>query len=396
MLVRSQSILARLSRRRGRGGQTLFGKSASRHSNTTSILLAFPLLLLLPALFSGCATNPNTGNHGPSAAAATLSQGATDLQRRPRGTAEIASLRSDIDAVMQALHANRDGKVYSGAVEGVDPDHLAIAVALIDGRSLVAGDADERFPLMSVSKPFTYALALEQRGADYMLQTIGVSATGLPYNSVTAGAVRPTSEQNPMVNAGAIATHSHILGPDSSAKIQAVVDLYSRMANRPLAIEQAWQATPRALTYMLAYQMQAVDRLEGDVEDVARRYLASNIVAVRAGELAQMGATLANGGVQPLSGERVLAQETVRTVLSAMVIAGMYEDSGNWWTRVGVPAKSGVSGAIVAVVPGWGAIVAYSPRLDAAGNSVRASLAIEQLVQRWRLHSIDRLLDSHD
>ena len=164
------------------------------------------------------------------------------------------------------------------------------------------------------------------------------------------------------------------------------------MANRPLAIEESWRATPRALTFTLAYQMQTVGRLDGDVEDVTKRYLESNIVAVRAGELAQMGATLANGGVQPLTGQHILAQETVRTVLSAMVIAGMYEDSGNWWTRVGVPAKSGVSGAVVAVVPGWGAIVAYSPRLDAAGNSVRASLAIERLVQRWRLHSVDRLL----
>lgn len=308
----------------------------------------------------------------------------------------MTSLQRDVDAVMQALRTNVDGKVYDGAVEGVDPDDLTIAVALVDGRSLVAGEADVQFPLMSVSKPFTYALALEQRGADYMLDTIGVSATGLPYNSVTAGAVRPTSEQNPMVNAGAIATHSHILGSDSSAKIQAVVDLYARMANRPLAIEEAWRATPRALTYTLAYQMQAVERLDGDVKDVAGRYLASNIVAVRAGELAQMGATLANDGVQPVTGDRILAHDTVRIVLSAMVIAGMYEDSGNWWVRVGVPAKSGVSGAVVAVIPGWGSIVAYSPRLDDAGNSVRAALAIEQLVQRWRLHSIDRLLDRNN
>jgi glutaminase len=358
--------------------------------------LVFLLFLLLSVLFGGCAHNPGTSRHEPSRSAATQSQGQAGHQFGSHDKTDIDSLQRDIDEVMQMLRSNRDGKLYTGAVEGVDPDDLAIAVALIDGRSLAAGDADVQFPLMSVSKPFTYALALEQRGADYMLKTIGVSATGLPYNSVTAGAVRPTSEQNPMVNAGAIATHSHILGTDSPAKIQAVVDLYSRMANRPLAIEETWQATPRALTYTLAYQMQAVDRLEGDVKDVARRYLESNIVAVRAAELAQMGATLANGGVQPLTGERVLARDNVRIVLSAMVIAGMYEDSGNWWTRVGLPAKSGVSGAIVAVVPGWGALVAYSPRLDVAGNSVRASLAIEKLAQRWRLHSIDRLLDRHD
>ena len=298
----------------------------------------------------------------------------------------------DIDAVITALRANHEGEIYSGAVAGVKPDDLVIAVALIDGRRLASGDVNVQFPLMSFSKPFTYALALEQRGVDYMLEAIGVSATGLPYNSVAAGALRRTSEQNPMVNAGAIATHSYILGADASEKTNAVVALYSRMANQPLAIKEAWRAAPRALTYTLGYQMQAVDRLEGDVEDVANRYLESNIVAVRAGELAQMGATLANDGIQPLTGDRILSHQTARTVLSAMVIAGMYEDSGHWWTRVGVPAKSGVSGAVVAVVPGWGAIVAYSPRLDAAGNSIRASLAIKALVERWGLHSIDRLL----
>ncbi len=309
---------------------------------------------------------------------------------------DMAALQSDVDDIMAELRSNRDGKLYSGAVEGVDPNDLAIAVALVDGRTLASGDSDVQFPLMSVSKPFTYALALEQRGVDYMLETIGVSATGLPYNSVAAGAVRQTSEQNPMVNAGAIATHSHILGADPAAKSRAVVDLYSRMANHALAIREAWRATPRALTYTLAYQMQAAERLDGDVRDVANRYLESNIVAVTAGQLAQMGATLANGGIQPLSGERVVTTDTVHTVLSAMVIAGMYEDSGYWWTRVGVPAKSGVSGGIVAVVPGWGAIVAYSPRLDTAGNSVRAALAIEQLVGRWKLHLIERMLDQHN
>ena len=355
-----------------------------------------PLLVLLSLLLTSCATDPGKDGRHSSSAVATEPQAPAAHQSQSHETMDMTSLQRDVDAVMQSLHANVDGKVYDGAVEGVDPDDLTIAVALVDGRSLVAGEADVQFPLMSVSKPFTYALALEQRGADYMLDTIGVSATGLPYNSVTAGAVRPTSEQNPMVNAGAIATHSHILGSDSSAKIQAVVDLYARMANRPLAIEEAWRATPRALTYTLAYQMQAVERLDGDVKDVAGRYLASNIVAVRAGELAQMGATLANDGVQPVTGDRILAHDTVRIVLSAMVIAGMYEDSGNWWARVGVPAKSGVSGAVVAVIPGWGSIVAYSPRLDDAGNSVRAALAIEQLVQRWRLHSIDRLLDRNN
>lgn len=303
----------------------------------------------------------------------------------------IDTLRQDAEAVLDELQSNRDGELYSGAVDGTNPDDLAIAVVLVDGRSFAVGKGDTRFPLMSVSKPFTYAVALEQRGVDFMIERIGVNATGFPYNAVAAGAVRPTSEQNPMVNAGAIATHSFIEGTTSEEKTGAVVDFYSRMAGRPLAIEEDWRAIPRALTYTLAYQMKSAERLEGDVADVANRYLEACIVAVRGEELAQMGATLANGGVQPTTGQPVLNRETARTVLSAMVIAGMYQDSGRWWTRVGLPAKSGVSGAILAVVPGWGAIVAYSPRLDSAGNSVRGTLAIERLVDRWQLHSFDRL-----
>jgi glutaminase len=326
----------------------------------------------------------------PSAREATAALASAN-DKSPMST-DLAQLRHDAEAVVAAEAGNREGEVYASAVKGTDPDDLTLAVALVDGRVFSVGDVDVRFPLMSVSKPFTYALALEQHGVDYMIDRIGVSATGFPYNAVAAGAVRRTSEQNPLVNAGAIATHGYIMGETPADKIGAVIELYSRMANRPLSIEEAWRVPPRALTYTLAYQMKVAGRLKGDVEDIADRYLKSNSVAVTAADLAMMGATLASGGIQPQTGDRILKSETVRTVLAVMVIAGMYEESGLWWTRVGVPAKSGVSGAILAVVPGWGAIVAYSPRLDKAGNSVRGALVIRQLVGRWDLHSIDRLL----
>jgi glutaminase len=306
---------------------------------------------------------------------------------------DISALRADAEAVIAGLADNEDGEVYSGAVEGTDPDDLAVAVALIDARTFGAGKAQTRFPLMSISKPFTYALAVQQRGADFMIDKIGVVATGMPYNEVAAGEVRGTTAQNPLVNAGAIATHSYIRGDRPEDKIGAVVDLYAALADAPLTINNGWRAKPRALTYTLAYQMKSFDRLDGDVEDVAERYLEACIVGVTVQELARMGAVLAAGGIQPRTGERVLAEDTVRLVLSVMVIAGMYEDSGQWWSRAGVPAKSGVSGAVLAVVPGWGAIAAYSPRLDAAGNSVRAQRAIIDLVGRWRLHAFDRLMD---
>lgn len=320
------------------------------------------------------------------------SPGTLDAGSRASRVVDIAGLQTDVAAEIRRLRSNRDGEVYPAAVEGTRPDDLAIAIALIDGRGFAAGDADARFPLMSVSKPFTYALAVEQRGAAFMIDRIGASATGLPYNAVAAGAVRPTSEQNPLVNAGAIATVSYIVGDTSADKVAAVLDLYSRLANEPLTVDPDWQAEPRALTYTLAYQMKAAERLEGDVEDAAARYLQSNIVAVDVTALARMGATLANDGVQPSTGERILAHDTVQTVLSVMAIAGMYEESGRWWTEVGLPAKSGVSGAILAVVPGWGSIVVYAPRLDRAGNSVRGAIAIRRLAERWDLHSLDRLL----
>lgn len=226
-----------------------------------------------------------------------------------------------------------------------------------------------------------------------MFDRIGVSATGLPYNAVAAGAIRHSTDQNPMVNAGAIGTHSFIEGDNPVAKSNAVVDFYSYLASQSLAINEAWRSAPRPSTYTLAYQMKAADRLVGDVDDVISRYLEACIVGVSVAELAQMGATFANGGVQPISEERVISRETAQTVLSVMVVAGMYEKSGSWWVRVGLPAKSGVSCAIMAVVPGWGAIVAYFPRLDEAGNSVRAALAIERLADKWELHSIARLLN---
>lgn len=322
--------------------------------------------------------------------------GARDLNAIGKVDLDIAALETQARVVVTDLKDNREGTVYADAVEGTNPDDLTVAVALVDGRGFSVGATSARFPFMSISKPFTYALALEQRGVETMLEHIGVAATGFPYNAVAAGAVRERTRQNPMVNAGAIATHSYIEGETPADKIGSVVALYSAMANRPLAIEEAWRATPRALTYTLAYQMQAAGRLEGDVDDVTNRYLEACIVAVGVEDLAAMGATLASGGIQPTTGRRVLSRETVRTVLSAMVIAGMYEDSGRWWTRIGLPAKSGVSGAILAVVPGWGSIVAYSPRLDPAGNSVRGALTIESLVDRWGLHSIDRLIRDGD
>jgi glutaminase len=349
-----------------------------------------PAGLVALALLSGCALN-GVGSGLSAAADAPVSAGvATGPRTVPLSSGRI---EADLAAVHRAVRRDRSGKVYAGAVPGTRADDFAIAVALVDGRSFTVGAADTRFPLMSVSKPFTFALVAQQLGVDEAQAQLGMNATGMPYNSMVPLVVRDDPVQNPLVNTGAIAAHGFVEGPTSAAKTAAVVDLYSALAGERLAVQDAWRVDPAPRTYALGYQMKHEGLLVGDVDDVARRYLAANIIAVDAAGLAQMGATLANAGARPDSGRRVLDADTVRAVLSVMVIAGMYEDSGQWWSRAGVPAKSGVSGAVLAVVPGWGAIAAYSPRLDEAGNSVRAQRAITDLVGRWRLHTFDRLME---
>lgn len=346
-------------------------------------------LMVCVGVLNGCATGFSPAGEE------TLQTETIPVHLAPStGLPDLSSLQHSLETVRKKLESNHAGKIYSGAVEGTEPDDFAIVVTTVDGQTAATGDSEKLFPFMSVSKPFTYALALQQHGLDVMIAKVGVNATGMPYNSLAALVVRQQAQQNPMVNAGAITTHSLIEANSSEEKIASVLRLYSQLAHRSLKINEAWRATPRALSYALSYQMQHAGLLEGEVEDALQRYLMSNIVAVTTADLAQMGASLANGGIQPQTGKRVLQVETVKAVLSAMVTAGMYEDSGRWWTEVGVPAKSGVSGAILAVVPGWGAISAYSPRLDAAGNSVRAAAAIRELVQAWRLHSFDRLIDT--
>ncbi len=348
------------------------------------------LFVLALALISGCAGHgmdaPAVLEPGDVPAAAATRNG---LRPVPLASAR---LEADLADVHRRVRRDRSGRVYAGAVAGTRADDFAIAVALVDGRTFEVGPSTTRFPLMSVSKPFTYALVARQLGVQQAQARLGVDATGMPYNSMVPLVIRDDPLQNPLVNAGAIAAHGFVQGPSSAAKTEAILTLYSDLAGETLAVEQAWRVDPAPRTYALGYQMKQEELLEGEVDDVARRYLASNIIAVDTAALAQMGATLATGGLRPESGRRVLDADSVRAVLSVMVIAGMYEDSGQWWSRAGVPAKSGVSGAVLAVVPGWGAIAAYSPRLDDAGNSVRAAQAIEQLVERWKLHSIDRLI----
>ncbi len=228
-----------------------------------------------------------------------------------------------------------------------------------------------------------------------MLEKVGVNATGLPYNSIIASDVRGPSPgrskalQNPMVSAGAIATASLIKGATEQEKWERVLSMYGRYAGRELTLnEQVYQAEMKnpAMVRAETELLSAYNLLYSGVDVTVARYLKGTSVNITAKDLAIMGATLANGGISPLTKERAVEEKYVQNILSVMVTAGLYDDSGKWLFEVGLPAKSGVGGGIVAVVPGRFAIAVYSPPLDLRGNSVRGVRAVEELSRRWNLH----------
>lgn len=288
----------------------------------------------------------------------------------------------------EAGGANAD---YIPELAKADPARFAIAIATVDGRVLAVGDSAARFTIQSVAKPFTAALAIERHGLDALMQRVGSFATGLPFNSVLAGEMRPTPLQNPMVNAGAMATVSLVGGEGGApdAGWQAIRDNLSAFAGRDLQLdeavfrsESATNSHNRALAWLLSSKGLFYDEVDAALD----RYTRQGSLSVTVLDLAAMGATLANAGVNPMTGRRVVSPRTARDVLSLMAVAGLYDGAGPWLVKVGLPGKSGVGGGIVAVVPNRFAIATFSPPLNSEGNSLRGVLAIEALVERWALH----------
>lgn len=273
--------------------------------------------------------------------------------------------------------------------EGAHRDDLAIAVATIDGEVFAAGDDDVAFPLHSVSKVFTYALALLDHGPEAVLQRVGVEPSGDPFNAlrIDERTMRPF---NPMVNAGALVTNDLVVGDHLGARVERAVALLRGCAGDDgLAVDGTILAGELAAADRnrgAAYLMRGGGVLHGEVEEVLTLYLSQCSVTVTAGQLARMGATLANGGVNPHTGEAVLPRRRVRDVLSVMHTCGMYDYAGSWAFEVGIPAKSGVGGAILAVIPGKMGIGVYAPGLDAYGNSVRGVRVCRELSERLGLH----------
>jgi glutaminase len=308
------------------------------------------------------------------AADAHVSTGRLPAPERVQAWVEDAHARFAADA------SGEVSRVYP-ALAKVPADLFGICVVSTGGRAYAAGDADREFTIMSVSKPFVFALACDQLGPAALRDRVGVNGTGLPFNSLAAVESSADGRTNPMVNAGAIATTS-LLGWD---EIRAGL---ARFAGRELAFDEAVYASASATNHRnqgIARLLQDRGRIYADPAEAVDRYTRQCSLRVSARDLAVMGATLADGGVNPVTGERVIEAAVCHYTLAVMLTAGLYETSGEWLYDIGLPAKSGIGGGIVTISPGKGGMGTFAPRLDAAGNSVRGRLAAELLSRRLGL-----------
>jgi len=303
----------------------------------------------------------------------------------------VAPRRDVVESVMREAYEkfrnDTKGKNadYIPYLAQVDPKLFGIAIVTTDNQILTLGDVNYSFSIQSISKVFTLALAMEELGSGKVYERVGSEPTGRAFNSVPAVVDMPTHTGNPFVNAGAIATTSLISGKDTDEKWNKILNFYSRVAGEKLTLiedvyksEAATNTGNKALSMLLA----KYDRIYADPFESVDIYTKQCSVGVNASQLARMGATLANNGVNPSTGEQVIKREDVPYILSVMAMAGLYDSSGSWAWHVGLPAKSGVGGGIVAIAPGKGAIAVFAPPLDEAGNSVKAQEVIDYVAQK--------------
>jgi len=310
-------------------------------------------------------------------------------------TSPVAPNRPAIEAAVKEAYdqfkSDTGGKNadYIPYLAQVDSKLFGIAIVSTDNQMISMGDTKYSFSIQSISKVFSQALAMEELGQDKFLAKVGSEPTGRAFNSVFAVADMPSHTGNAYVNAGAISTVSLISGATADEKWNKILNYYSRCAGEKLQLidevyksEAATNTGNKALSMLLA----KYDRIYADPFDSVDVYTKQCSVGVNVVQLARMGATLANNGKNPATGEQVIKSEDVPYILSTMTMAGLYDGSGTWAWHVGLPAKSGVGGGIVAVVPGKGAIAVFAPPLDEAGNSVKAQKVIEYVARKLDLN----------
>lgn len=300
----------------------------------------------------------------------------------------VQSLVEEAHRRFASVRVGEVSDVYP-ALARADPNHFGLCLTEVDGTIHRAGDADLPFPIMSVSKPFLFALVCRELGAERVRVKLGVNATGLPFNSLAAVEQGHSGRTNPMVNAGAIAATSLVPGDSFEARWRFIHEGLSAFAGHELRVDADVLASAMATNSRnrsLALLLQTYERLELDPAEATELYTRQCALDVTAADLAVMGATLADGGVNPLTRERVIKGSDCRHTLAVMATAGLYETSGDWLYGIGLPGKSGIGGGIVTVAPGKAGLGTFAPLLDAAGNSVQGQLAASFLADELGLN----------
>ncbi|QZS55907.1 glutaminase A [Rhodococcus opacus] len=295
-----------------------------------------------------------------------------------------------IGKVFAATRENRSGELadYIPELAAVAPDSFGICIATVDGFVYEVGDTRLPFTIQSISKPFTYALALADRGSGAVAEKIDVEPSGEPFNEISLDP-RTERPRNPMINAGAITAASLVAGPDLDTRFERIRAAYSRYAGRDLTFNRSvYESESRTghRNRAIGHMLRSFDIITGDPDEAVDLYFRQCSVDVTCRDLSVMAATMANNGVNPVTRETVLDPALVERVLSVMSTCGMYDAAGKWVYEVGLPAKSGVGGGIIAVLPGQIGIAVYSPRLDEHGNSVRGVEACRALSAELELH----------
>lgn len=295
--------------------------------------------------------------------------------------------QADLEALIERLRPLREGKLEGTDPDSPEADRFALAVCTLDGHDAFAGDADQPLPLQSMSKPFIYGMALDTVGRETVLRHCNVEPTGEAFNSISE-LEEDRLPYNPMINSGAITMSALLHHRDPEHARDRMMDMFGEYIGHEARLDEAVLGREMKAGHRnqaIAHLLRHFEVIGDDIDGALALYTSQCSVLATTRDLARMAATLANAGVHPVTGRQALKREHVRDVLSVMFTCGMYDASGNWAFHVGLPAKSGISGGILAVVPGRLGLAAWSPRLDKHGNSIRATAALKALAEDWKL-----------
>ena len=374
-----------------------------RHSILHRALTSFVMTVTTGLLITGCAKEAKVTTTGVEAATPVQSQQKT--QPKPAATETTTDHGSQTKALTITSHGqapssetlqrlvneayekfkeDRTGKNadYIPYLASVPSNLFGVAIVTADGRIFTAGDIDYAFSIQSCSKVFTLAQVMQESGEEAVLKKIGVEPTGMPFNSITALGLNDNKALNPLVNAGAIASVSMVKANSAEDRWQNILSYQSKFAGEKLKLIDEVYKSEAATNWRnrgIAHILYNNENLFCDPLEACDVYTKQCSIGVTAKQLAMMGATLANAGVNPITKERCIDAKHVPRVLAVMTMAGFYDESGQWAYTAGLPAKTGVGGGIFAVVPGRMAIVGFAPPLNEAGNSIRATKAINYI-----------------